>query len=157
MQKTLDRVLQIRLLLEDTSQLELNERVQSLLRLENAIANEQRVLRKHREELLEILVASFDADRDARFFMEVAMSVGVQREKQLKMLALAETGKVREAREKLLTRRKERQQIDVILHADMEARARESARREQRNLDEWFSQQRIQAGRNEDRQFSSDL
>jgi hypothetical protein len=155
--KTLERVLRVRALLEETSRMELEKRVKVLERLENAMASERRSLQESREALFRVLtdVPSADASLmdealqrgEERIFAEAAGEVARWREQRLMPLVVGEGRKMAGAREEFLERRKERRQVETVLDAVTAREGVERLRREQRDLDAWFSQRQAQGAR----------
>ncbi len=134
MKHPLHRVLRLRSLLEDLSQLELEQRGAEVRRLEAAAEQEQTKARAARRDGLQRLTAG-----EMEWMLEVAdAEILAWKGARLRSLAESRRPEVEAARAALLERRLERRQVEALLTEAAEAEAMHEARREQQGVDDWF-------------------
>lgn len=134
MRHPLHRVLRLRSLLEDLSQLELEQRGAEVRRLEAAAEQEQTKARAARRDGLQRLTAG-----QMEWMLDVAdAEILAWKGARLRSLAESRRPEVETARAALLERRLERRQVEALLTEAAEAEAMDEARREQQGVDDWF-------------------
>jgi hypothetical protein len=149
------RILRIRSLLEDASRSELEMQVMRTARIEQAIRGEVEAGRRQRAQgFAEALHARginappaaaevTEMERERRSLAAIDLELREQRTAQLQALARLQSRKMLSCREDFLARRKERQQVEVLVHAQMRIRKAQEQRREQHALDDWFQASRL--------------
>lgn len=136
----LEAVLRIREMLEDLARAELETRTQAVRRLEGA-SDQQRAaalgIRKHGVNRL-----LTDRDRDA-WLVDIADAEILEwRSGRLRAEAEAQKPAASLARNALLDRRRERQQVESLLTESERTEEQQRLRREQQLADDWFQQRR---------------
>lgn len=134
MKHPLRRVLQLRTLLEEQSQLDLARRSGELRRLETMAGELRKKARAARGDVLRQLVAG-----GAEWLLEIAdAEILGWKSSRLRSQAESRRPDVEAARAALLERRVERRQVDVLVSEGAMAEARDEMRREQKRIDDWF-------------------
>ena len=133
----LDRLLRLRTLLEDVGRVELEARMQELVRVEREMETSRQWNRELRWQGFAAIGEARDAGRLeaevlARWVADASVALAVLQE-QRAMAADA-------AKAAYLERRKDRRQVESVLEARATVQAIEQGRREQRTLDDWFGQ-----------------
>jgi hypothetical protein len=138
MKRKLDRVLRIRVLLEDLSRLEFEKKIANVRFLEIAAERQGQLARSVRADALRMLREEQSARRES-WPMRVA-DAEILDWKAARFEALAEEGQgaVHEAREALLGRRLERRQVEALLAIAAREEKKGQVRREQNLTDDWF-------------------
>jgi len=130
----LRRVLRLRALLEEQSQLELTRRNAELRRLETMAGELRKKARAVRGDVLRQL-ASGAAD----WLLEIAdAEILGWKSSRVRSQAESQRPDVEAARSALLERRVERRQVEVLVTEGAMAEALDEARREQKRIDDWF-------------------
>jgi hypothetical protein len=147
---SLARLLRLRLLLEESSRMEVERRTAFAARIESARWLEREGARNNRARAQRIICeAVADAEQAARertlewSNVEAALS----RERQLQPVAQAAAQRLVEERNEFLKRRRERWQVESVLDAEKMRARFEQERRTQRDLDDWFSAKQIKVRR----------
>jgi hypothetical protein len=137
------RLLRLRGVLENASRMEVERRTALAARIDGAQMRQRETIRNSREQALRNI--SEDAPEQARHRTAEWMNVesAAWREQQLQPLAQAAQGRVAEAREEFLERRKERQQVESVLENQQARLKFEQERRTQRELDDWFGANQV--------------
>jgi hypothetical protein len=152
-QKNLEQVLRVRALMEDRARAELETRANVVRQMEDAAAGQRGgALAIRREGLAEL--AKGEARRGEAgpgesgrgefrqagvWLLDVADAEILEwKSEQLRLRAEAEKPVVAEAREAMLERRRERQQMETLVGAARRAEEQERVRREQQQVDDWF-------------------
>jgi ribosomal protein L12E/L44/L45/RPP1/RPP2 len=134
MKHPLRRLLKLRSLLEDLSQLELERRGAEVRRLEAAAEQEQTQARTARRDGLRRLTAG-----ENEWMIEAADAEILEwTSARLRSLAESRRPEVEAARAAFLERRLERRQVEALLTEAAEAEAVDEARREQQGVEDWF-------------------
>jgi hypothetical protein len=138
---SLDRLLRIRTLLEESSRMELERRASFAARIDQAQQRERDTMRASGEQAMKTICEDTPTIEQAqqRTVEWSTAEAAAWREHQLQPLARATAHRVAEGREDFLERRKERLQIESILDAARTRLSNEQDRRAQRDLDDWFS------------------
>lgn len=148
---SLNRLLTIRYMLEESSRMDLERRVALLARIEGAQRREKLAIHRSREQVLAAVIDESDPvqERASRRVIESsnAEKAGA-RWKHLRVMAEATENRVIEARLAFLERRTERRQVESVLESQQELRRTDRERRNQRELDDWFSSQQVRQKRN---------
>lgn len=134
MKHPLRRMLQLRALLEERSQRELERRNAEVRRLETAAEEQRKQARRARGDALRRLTAG-----EAEWLLEVSdaeMLAG--RSARLRALAETQRPDLETARAEMLERRLERRQVETLVTEAALEEARDEARREQKRIDDWF-------------------
>lgn len=136
MTRAFHRLLRLRVLLEELSELELEKHATQLRRLETAVEQHRASARAVRGEAVQLLMTMQDTD---------AWQVGVADVEVLgwkagKLQSMADSHRpdVEVAREDLLARRLERRQVETLAAAAARTEEKERVRREQKQIDDWF-------------------
>lgn len=138
MKHPLTRLLRLRSLLEDVSRIELEARLQEQAQIEHALTHSQEFARAMRQRRF----AGIAQARSAEWQEAEAVGEWVAREEGIfEKASQSKTSEVNAAKAEYLERRKERHQVGSVIEARAAADAIERARREQRELDDWFNQQ----------------
>lgn len=137
MKHPLRRLLKLRALMEELSQLELERRHGEVRRLEAAAERGRAEARTTRRDALRRLEAG-----DPEWGMDFA-DADLLAWKSGNLLALAEARRpeVEAARAEFLERRLERRQVETLVEEAAAAEAIEDGRREQKSVDDWFQGQ----------------
>ena len=136
MKRSLDRLLRIRALLEELSQLELAKRTGEMLRIEKSAERLQRLAVAIRVDACTELTSGEATDR---WLTDIADGeILGWNSGRLRALARARQPAVEEARQEMMARRLERRQVECLLASAAEAEKEEQGRRDQKRLDEWF-------------------
>ncbi|HTV04997.1 MAG TPA: hypothetical protein VME86_06475 [Acidobacteriaceae bacterium] len=149
MKHPLKRLLRLRLLVEESSRLELESQAALAAKIDLERQREARMAREGRA----LAVASICEERSTadqtaqRSAGWGAAESASQREEKLGTLAQAVERRVVESREDFLERRKERRQVENVLEAAGERARYEQERRVQRELDDWFGMKQSREGR----------
>ena len=137
MKHPLDRLLRLRLLLEDVSCMELEMRLLELAHIERALAQRK----EDRKTLSKQSFAGFARADNAIWTEAEAMHEWSEWEQGiLGRLHRKKLEEVDSAKKSYLERRKECLQVGRVIEAQAAAEAIEQNRREQRELDDWFAQ-----------------
>lgn len=144
MSKTLDRVLRLRSLVEETSRLELEAASQQQRRLELKIEDASRQAHISREGAFDGLQRQ---DAESWLLEEGCCELAEWQGSRLRGLAQEQASRVAALREAFLQRRKETRQVETLLSAYNALLQVEQGRREQAALDEWFNLRRQQTSR----------
>ncbi len=144
MSKTLSRVLRLRILVEETSRLELEAESQQLRRLELKVEDAVQQAHVSRE-------GAFDGlhrgDAESWLLEEGCCELAEWQGGRLRGLEQEQASRVAALREAFLQRRKETRQVETLLDAYNALLQIEQGRREQAALDEWFNLRRQQTNR----------
>lgn len=147
----LTRLLCLRMLVEETSRMELEGRAALAARIEGERGEELRAARAGRDLAVESICER--SEREAQSAERAAgwraVDRALEREKQLGELAQVVEQSVMQSRAVFVERRKERRQVETVLNAaEQQARA-EQERKLQRELDDWFGMKpsRMRRGR----------
>lgn len=145
MPSSLERLLKIRSLLEDSSRAELERRSALSFRIEQIRERERQSALQSRQLVLEAIYENNSATEQAerRSLEWLDAEAAFQREKKLEPIARAAARCVTDSQSEFFELRKERQQVGALLEA---ARIREQIELEhqaQRALDDWFGMKRI--------------
>ena len=136
MRRPLDRLLRIRALLEERSQLEFAKREGEMLRIGKGAERLERMAFAARVDACAALTSEEAADG---WLTDIAdAEILGWNSGRLGALARARQPAVEEARQELLARRVERRQVESLLSSAAEAEKEEQGRRDQKRLDEWF-------------------
>jgi hypothetical protein len=133
----LDRLLRLRLLLEDVSRMELEVCLQELAQVETVVA----LRNEGRKTIRQQSFAGFAGADNAVWIEAEAMSEWTAWEQGiLETARQKKAAEVSVAKASYLERRKEYRQVKSVIEARMAELAMEQTRREQRELDDWFGQ-----------------
>ena len=137
---SLARLLRLRSLLEDVSRAALQSEASRARQIETA-------LQSHETGIAAARVAGFDALLAAEtplwLMAEATREVGRWQVKQLKPLLERQRQRVDAAEQAYFEKRRERRQVETVLHAQRQARELEQARREQQQMDEWHASRAV--------------
>lgn len=138
MERSLTRVLRLRALLEDVSRIELEAQLQELTRIEGALAESEKAGTAMRQRIFLGIAQGQNGDRAEIGLLSewIAWERRLYEKKRRSKAVTVDASKA-----EYLERRKEHGQIRSVIEARMSAAAIESRRREQRELDDWFSRQ----------------
>lgn len=134
MKHPLRRVLELRALIEERSQQELERRGAEIRRLVKAAAVDRAAARAARADALRCLASGGAEWQVERADAEILAG----RSAQLGSLAAARQPAAEAARAALLERRMERRQVETLMSEATAEAAREEARLEQKRVDDWF-------------------
>jgi flagellar biosynthesis chaperone FliJ len=153
MRTSLDRILRIRQLQEETIQLEFQTLASEIHRLESAAAGQRQLGRKtHQAALLSLIRSEWDERPTESSNWLMAMGdAAIFQQRCERLGALAETRQpaAEEARQQLLTRRVERRQIEAVMAIAAAAEQKSRTRREQKHLDDWFQTMNLRRSRSD--------
>ncbi|MGC2160522.1 MAG: hypothetical protein WA634_01310 [Silvibacterium sp.] len=140
MAASLERLLRLRSLVEETSRMELERRAALAARIDQAQQRERQNSRESRALALQTISNSSPSREQAqqRTMEWSNAESSAWREQQLEPLAQATARRVAEGREEFFERRKERRQVESVLDAERTRLRTEQERRTQRELDDWF-------------------
>jgi len=140
MKRNLDRILQLRELLEEVSRLDLERKRGEMLLMESAGENQGRLAREARADAVRILS---EDGRTESWRLEMA-DIGILgwKEGRLRALAAVCRSTVERARNELLERRLDRRQVEALICAAEQLEKQADLRREQQRADEWYQQGR---------------
>lgn len=143
MKRKLDRVLRIRTLLEELSQLNLDVKVAEMRHLENAAEQQRSLALAARADALRLLLAGAGAPSED--WLTGIADADLLEWKRAKLIAAAtlRAPAVEAARQALLIRRVERRQAATLAAAAAEAEEKKQIRREQNRIDDWFQNRRM--------------
>jgi len=162
MSRALQRILRLRSLLEEESRIQLEKLALQLARIEDACAKENgraaisndvafsSITRVNYTLAPETVDSHFSTPQAAKEAWLLAMTdreVTRRRQEQLEKLARAVARLMEVHREEMITRRKERLQVETVLRNEAALRKDELDRRQQRILDDWFLVKRKRTGR----------
>lgn len=147
MKRNLYSLLRIRDLVEELSRLDLERKAVALRAAEEAGARQQRLVRTVRSAALRLLAEAAPESTSA-WLTEVA-DAELLNWKKTRLLAIAEARRpaFEIARDVLLARRLDRLQVKTLAAAAAKTEEAERARREQRNIDDWFRSRAARAVR----------
>ncbi len=138
MKRNLDRLLRIRDLLEEHSRLELERKAIAVREAEQAAARQGLMAQAARGAALRLLAEAAPQCTPA-WLTEIADAELLSwRKTRLLRIAQSRRPAFESAREALLARRLERLQVETLAAAAAKAQESVRARREQRNIDDWF-------------------
>jgi len=138
MKHPLNRLLRLRSLLEDVSRVELEARLQELAQIERALTHSQEFARAMRLRSF----AGIAQARSAEWLEAEAVAEWAAREEGIfEKASQGKTSEVNAAKTEYLERRKVRHQVGSVAEPSAAEVAIERSRQEQRELDDWFSQQ----------------
>ncbi|HEY1498314.1 MAG TPA: hypothetical protein VGF88_01930 [Acidobacteriaceae bacterium] len=138
MKRQLERILQIRELMEDLSRLDFERRTAELRYLELASERQSRLFRSVRESALQMLAEEDSSNSNGWLIGLADAEIAGWKEARLHALSEAERPAVDRAREEMLTRRQERRQLDILNSAAAHAQEKRQIRQEQNQTDDWF-------------------
>lgn len=149
MTDALDRLLRLRILLEDAARADLEKQVMLAARVDRARQREEEgALRLRNEGLVWMLAGGGPAgstgrmetvdEAERRFLAERERESVLPRRERLRRMAEREGGRMLACQEEFLARRKARQQVEILLRAEARGHRVDEMRREQRDLDDWF-------------------
>lgn len=151
MNRTLDRLLHLRALLEEVSRAELERRLRHRSRIEEAQHREQMISLQLRSKSLALLLdnggtASVDGrsslhseQRDLRVFAESDRRASDERRDRLVGIAVEGNIQVQKAQQEFLMRRDETQILETLIRNKKAQMELEQNRRDQQRLDDWFA------------------
>ena len=154
MRKTLPRLLRLRALLEEESRIRLEKLVQRATFIERAREREEVLISASRCEAFSLLSGSVGMSTgDSGIVLgQTAVEAWItavtdgdmahRREQKLAALAQVAAGQVEAGRDAMFRLRRERQQVETLLHSETTRRKVELERRKQRELDDWFAAMR---------------
>lgn len=143
MKRTLERVLRIRMLLEHRSLAELENQNTQLRGIAGEAERQRSAAADSREGALRRLASGSDES----WLLDIAdADLFDCRRTRFEQQAAKCRSEADAAREELLTRRRERRQVETLVAAAMAAEEADAVRREQRSVDDWF-QSRHRKGR----------
>jgi hypothetical protein len=148
----LARLLRLRLLLEESSRMELERRAALSARIDRAQGFEKQAIHASREHALKKICEDGPAVDQAlqRTTDWSNAESAAWRRQQLQPLAAATARSVAEGREEFLERHKERRQVESVLDAERARLQVEQERRAQRDLDDWFGIKQIRERRKDE-------
>lgn len=138
MRRNLERVLRIRALFEELSQLELETRTAELRQLESAAERQRRLSLAARLEAHQLLPAAGNAKAEAWLTGIADAELLAKKSNRLNAAAQKKKPVAEAAREVFLARRLERRQAETLVTAAAEAENKEQLRRDQKQVDDWF-------------------
>lgn len=149
MNRALQRLLRIRMLLERRSLAELEKENAELHRLEGEAERQRSVAATSRSGALRRLAAA----ADETWLLDIADAdlFACRRTRFEEQAARCRSG-ADAAREELLGRRRERRQVETLLAAAAAAEKADGVRREQRSVDDWFQSRRFSRQKESDPQ-----
>lgn len=150
MSASLNRLLKIRRLVEESSRMELEQRVALATRIEHAQERERAAAHHSREEATKaVLDEGVSAqERANRRNMEWANAeAATARRQPLRAMAEGARLRVMDARSAFLERRTERRQVESVLNAEQARWRTDQERRIQRDLDDWFGSKQVRQRR----------
>ncbi|HEX4065880.1 MAG TPA: hypothetical protein VHZ09_07630 [Acidobacteriaceae bacterium] len=141
--RNLKQVLRVRGLMEDLARAELETRAGLVRQLGEAAARQRggalTMRREGWEELAKGEPGQHDSGRESAWLLGLAEAEILEgKSKRLRLRAAAEKPAVDTARETMLERRRERQQIETLVKTAKRAEEQERVRREQQQVDDWF-------------------
>ncbi len=154
MKKALPRLLRLRSLLEEESRIRLEKLVQRAALVERTREREEALVSASRSEAFSLLSGSVgepavdggtSPGRSAMQAWITAVTDGdmaQRREQKLAALAQMAARQVEAGREAMFQLRRERQQVETLVHSETARRKVELERRQQRELDDWFAAMR---------------
>lgn len=141
MKGRLDRILQIRALLEEAAQAEFAAATAELRRLENQAGEQRQRARGARAEAVQRLLTSEAEEPNWELGMADAELFGWKAGRLLGVAA-SRGPALEAARMRLLDRRRQRLQMEALIASAAHRESTRQARREQRQLDEWSQAQK---------------
>lgn len=143
----LERLLHIRMLLEEAAQFELEKKRAEMCTLERACEEQRRLALSVRQQALEVLNSTERSTGD-EWCMRIT-DADLLGWKRRKLTAAVESRRpiVEAATKDYLARRIERRQMAALAALFAEKDNRESVRRAQRQLDDWFHGRAVRRGR----------
>ena len=153
MRRTLPRLLRLRSLLEEESKIKLEKLAQRTSIVERAREREEALASASRCEAFSLLSESVgtqleeggtspDTVMDEWTTAVADGDIARRREQKLTVLAQMATRQVNAGREVMFQLRRERQQVETLVHSEAARRKLELERRQQRDLDDWFAAMR---------------
>lgn len=128
--------------------MELERRAALAARIEGAQEEERRTIRESREAALRKICEDGPAHEQTQQRTTEWSNAenAAWHEQQLEPLARATARRVAEGREEFFERRKERQQVEIVLEAERANLRAEQERKDQRSLDDWFGMKQAREG-----------
>lgn len=136
MRHPLDRLLRLRVLLEDVSRLELEARLQELTQVEGVLAHIQRAGEAMRRQSF---VQFANAEMEDRQEAQIVSEWLIQEKEIFEKTRHQKRMEVDAAQATYIEHRKECRQVKSVIEAKESIAAIEGSRKEQRELDDWFS------------------
>lgn len=144
MKHPLHRLFRLRSLLEDVGRLELESRLQELARIEGGLDRISDSGKASRRMSFEGFARG---ENSAWLEAEASGELAAWQRGLLETVQEKKLEEVYAARVEFLERRKERRQMESVIEAGLAEAAAGQLRREQRELDDWFNQERMRRGR----------
>lgn len=138
MRRNLGRVLRIRALFEELSQLELETRTAELRQLESAAERQRRLSLAVRLEAHQLLTEPGNATTQAWLTGIGDAELLARKSNRLNTAAQKKKPVAEAAREVFLARRLERRQAETLVTAAAAADNKQELRRDQKQVDDWF-------------------